>query len=307
MKRRVLASGRLGILLMVLGIGAFSVTLFPIGTDAPTDATWIFVPQDRYPTDYGLERISLWLDLTNSSCSVLRVEIGLSVYNRTRDYALGMLQPLQVIEEHTSASNLRGHASEPITSVTPSGSYFTRSRYSFEYLGYASIALNVPVVDPITFRGFGRRGTGFTFGGGPGFFNAGPDVDQFMQDANPVVVLNRGLTLSIFYPASWTLSLPETSPQPNKQFAVGKDRLATWLLNLHEILPEYFETVRIFWTIPQELQVRDLVILVSGSVFSLGATILVSPYRERTGTAQRYLLYLRIRRRILQALGVWRI
>lgn len=307
MKRRISTSrGVRGILLVLLGAGIFAATLFPIGTDAPRDATWIFVPQDRDPTDYGLESVTLWLDLTNSSCSVLRVEIRLSVYNKTRDYALGMLQPLQVIEDRTSASNLRGRASEPITSVTPSGSYFTRSRYSFENLGYASILLNVPVLDPITFWGFGRRGTGFTFGSGYGLRNAGPEVDQFMRDANPSVVLNRGITLSIIYPASWTLSVSETFPQPDKQFAVGEDRAATWLLNFHEVLPEYFETARIFWTVPQELQVRDLAILVSGSVFSLGATILVSPYRERTETAKGYLLYLRIRRRILQALGQWR-
>jgi len=306
MKRRVLASGRLGILLVLLGVGIFATTLFPFGTAAPRDATWIFVPQDRYPSDYALESVTLRLDLTNSSYSVLRVEIGLSVFNKTRDYALGMLQPLPVIEERTSASNPRGHASEPITSVTPSGSYFTRSRYSFEYLGYASILLDVPLLDPITFRELGRRGTGFTLGTGYGFRNVGHEVEEFMQDANPSVILNRGLTLSITYPASWTLSLAETFPQPNKEFAADKDRVATWFLNLHEILPEYLETATIFWTIPQELLEQDLVILVSGSVFSLGAAILVSPYRETTETAQGYLLYLRIRRKILQALGKWR-
>jgi hypothetical protein len=306
MKRRVLASGRLGILLVLLGVGTFATTLFPFGTAAPRDATWIFVPQDRYPSDYALEGVTLWLDLANSSCSVLRVEIRLSIYNKTRDYSLGVLQPLQVIEERTTASNPRGRASKPSTTVTPSASYFTRSNYSFENLGYASILLDVPVLDPITFRELGRRGTGFTFGSGYGFRNVGHQVEEFMRDANPSVILNRGLTLSIIYPATWTLSLAETFPQPNKEFAADKDRVATWLLNLHEILPEYLETATIFWTIPQELQVRDLVILVSGSVFSLGATILVSPYRERTETAQGYLLYRRIRRRILQALGQWR-
>jgi len=307
MMRGVLASRRLlGILLLLLGVGIFAVTLFSRGTDAPRDATWIFVPQDRNPTNYELESVTLRLDLTNSSCSVLRVEIGLTIYNKTRDYGLGILEPLPVIEARTSASNPRGNASDPVTSVTPSGSYFTRSRYSFEYLGYTSILLNVPVLDPITFWGFGRRGTGFTFGSGFGFRGAGSEVDQFMRDANPSVVLNRGLTLSIIYPASWTLSVSETFPQPDKQFAVGKDRAATWFLNFNEILPAYFETARIVWTIPHKLQLRDLAIFVSGSVFSLGTTMLVSPYRERIGTARGYLLYRGIRRRILQALGQWR-
>jgi len=306
MKRRVLASGRLGILLVLLGVGTFAATLLPIGTDAPRDATWIFVPQDRNPTDYRLESVTLRLDLRESSCPVLRVEVGLFVYNKTRDYGLGLMQPLQVIEKRTSASNPGGRASEPITSMTPSGSYFTRSHYSFDNFGYTSILLDVPVLDPITLWGLGRRGAGFTFGSGYGFRNVGPEVNQFMEDTNPSEILNRGLTLSIFYPASWTLSASETFPQPDKQFAVGGDRAATWFLNFHEVLPEYFETARIFWTISQELQVRDLAILVSGSVLSLGTTILVSPYRERTGTAQGYLLYLRIRRRILQALGQWR-
>ena len=112
MKRRVLASGRLGILLVLLGVGTFAATLLPIGTEAPRDATWIFVPQDRDPTDYKLESVTLRLDLRDSSCPVLSVEVGLSVHNETRDYGLGLLQPLQVIDECTSASNpAAGHPS----------------------------------------------------------------------------------------------------------------------------------------------------------------------------------------------------
>jgi hypothetical protein len=272
---------------MILG-GAvfFAVTLFSIGTDVPRDATWIFVPQveltPQIAPDYQLIGVTLRLDLTNSSGHMLQVELDFMVNNKTRTYGLGIMQPLRVDEMRTAASNPNGDASHPITSVTLSGSYFTRSEYRFNSLGQASILLNVAVCDAITFWDFASRGTGFTFGSGKGLMGGGPDVDQFMENkgSTPDVILNNGLTLSAIYPASWQLSLSGSFPLPDKQFAVGPDRAATWFLNFNRVLPSYFETVELVWNIRLCITLRDFANFTSGIMIAFGSGIVIESTRR---------------------------
>lgn len=277
LKRMILGSMcfRLGLILIVLGGAILGVTLFPSGTDVPRDATWIFLPQPMLPaySDYQPGSFTMTLDLTNSSASTLLLQLELAVHNATRIYRLGILQPLPVIESRVTASNSMGTASQPITNVTTYGTYFTRSEYRFNTSGFFRISLSLPLSDPVTLSGLGRRGTGFTFGSGYGI-RGGPEVDRFMKDTTPSQILNQGLTLSTIYPAAWQLSLPETFPSPDKQFAVGNDRAASWLLNFTKVLPQYFVSVDLVWSVTEELAWRDGFIFVSGITVSAGAGIL---------------------------------
>lgn len=116
--RQVLTSGtrglasrrfRAGLLLLVLGIAVFfAVTVFSLGTEVPREATWIFVPQEELRAqsmpDYKLEGVTLRLDLTNSDGPMLQVEFRLTIFNLTRTYGLGILQPFRVIEKDPTAS-----------------------------------------------------------------------------------------------------------------------------------------------------------------------------------------------------------
>ncbi len=213
------------------------------------------------------------LNLTNSSASTLQLQFELAVHNATRTYRLGILQPLPVIGNRASASNSMGTASTPVTDVTPYGTYFTRSEYNFSTFGFFRISLTLTFSDPVTLCGLGKRGTGFTFGSGYGI-RGGPEVDRFMKDTTPSQILNQGLTLSTIYPAAWQLSLPETFPSPDKQFAVGNDRAASWLLNFTKVLPQYFVSVDLVWSVAQELAWRDGFIFLSGITVSAGAGIL---------------------------------
>ncbi len=249
----------------------------------PRDATWIFIPQEELAPqsvpDYQLIGVTLRLDLTKTSGPMLQVEFRLTVINKTRIYGLGILQPLRVIENLTTASNSMGSASTPITTVTQFGTYFTRSQFMFNSFGTPSLFLNVPLYDAITFLEFGKRGIGFTFGSGYGI-RGGPVVDQFMRTSTPDVILNNGLTLSVTYPSSWQLSSPDTFPSPDKEFAVGQDRAATWSLKFNAILPEYFVTVTLVWSIPDEVEFHNLVTFGSGVMIGLGSGIATESSRR---------------------------
>jgi hypothetical protein len=270
----------LGLLLLVLGAICFAATVFSIGAEIPKEATWIFIPQDElvYQSvpDYKWVGVTLNLNLTNPNAPELQVEFTLTVFNKTRTYGLGLLQPLPVIENRTTALNSMGSASTPITTVTPSG-YFTRSQFKFNSFGTPSIWLNVPLRDAITFRKLGEKGTGFTFGSGNGI-RGGPEVEQFMQTSDPSVIIDKGMTLSVTYPSGWQLALPDTIPSPDKEFGVGEYRAATWSLNFHEILPTYFVTATLVWSITCQLELRDMLIFLSGVMISLGSSMAI----ERT-------------------------
>jgi hypothetical protein len=214
---------------------------------------------------------------------MLQVEFWLSVFNLTRIYGLGILQPLGVVQKRATASvypNTQGSASTPITTVTPLGTYFTRSFFKFNSYGTPSIVLNVPLSDAITFWAFGRRGTGFTFGSGYGI-RAGAEVDQFMIETNEAEILNHGLTLSATYPPSWQLSLPETFPFPDKEFGVGQDRAATWWLNFTApILRNYFVTVTLVWAIAEDLMWRDWISFGSGVAIAIASGVVTESTRR---------------------------
>jgi hypothetical protein len=248
----------------------------------PRDAIWIFAPQSeltpQIAPDYQLIEATLRLDLTNSSGPILQVEFRLTVNNKTRTYGLGILQPLRVVENRATASNDLGLASKPITSMTPSGSYFTRSQFTFTSYGTPTILLSVPLYAAMTFFDFGRKGTGFTFGTGYGI-RGGPEVEEFMRTSTPDVILNNGLTLSVIYPSSWQLTFPDTFPIPDKEFGVGGERAATWSLKFNSILPEYFVMVTLVWSDPAELMLRDLAIFGSGVLIAMGSGIAVEGTR----------------------------
>jgi hypothetical protein len=210
---------------------------------------------------------------------MLQVELRFSILNLSRTYDLGIMQPLPVIENRSTASNSMGSASTPITTVTPSGTYFTRSQFKFNSFGTPYIFLNVPLHDAITFLEFGKRGTGFTFGSGYGI-RGGPEVDQFMRASSPDVIFNNGLTLSVTYASSWQLSFPETFPSPDKEFGVGEFRAATWSLKFNQILPEYLVTVTLVWSISNELKLHDIANFVSGIMIGLGSGIVAEGTRR---------------------------
>jgi len=260
------------------------VTAFSLGTGVPKEATWIFVPQIQAAPqplpDYELTGVTLRLDLTKTSGHELQVELRLHIFNKSRTYGLGILQPLRVAEDRTTASNSMGSATKPLTTVTPSGTYFTRSQFTFDSVGSLSVYLNIPLYDAITFRDFGRRGTGFTFGSGYGI-RAGDEVNQFMRDTTPDAILNQGLTLSVIYPSIWQLSLSETFPWPDKEFAVGQDRAVAWSLNFNAVLPAYFVTVTLIWSIPDELKYHNLATFGSGVMIALGSGIVTESTTRR--------------------------
>lgn len=270
-----------GLLLLSIGISIFAVTSFSIGSDVPRDATWIFVPQSESTSDYELTGVTLRLDLTFLPNPLLQVELNLIVNNKTRAYGLGILQPLSIIEKDATIGSVSGPTFHATTNVTSSGSYFTRGRYQFPSLGSTSLVLSVPVIGPITSWKFGRRGTGFTFGSGYGI-SSDSEIAQFMQDTTPNEILNRGLTLSIIYPRSWVLSLSETFPQPDKQFALGQDRVATWFLNFSGVLPQYFVTVSPAWLVPQELDLREWANFISGIMIGIGSGVVAEGFKTRT-------------------------
>jgi hypothetical protein len=95
-------------------------------------------------------------------------------------------------------------------------------------------------------------------------------------------------------------------PSPDVQFLKEQWRIATWQMDFSGALSSFYRSIDCTIVDPWSAPKRQVLIFVSGSVFSLGTTILLSPYRERIEIARGYLLYRRIRRRILQALGHWR-
>ena len=121
---------------------------------------------------------------------------------------------------------------------------------------------------------------GFTFGSGYGI-RGGAEVDQFMRETDPSVVLNHGLTLSVTYLSSWQLSLPETYPLPDKEFGVGRDRAATWWLNFTApILRNYFVTVTLVWAIPEDLMWRDWISFGSGVAIAIASGVVTESTRQ---------------------------
>jgi len=276
MNSRILLGG----LLLLVGGGLFASTLISFGSNVPKDATWIFVPHQSNLPDYNLGGVTLRLDLTNSSHPMLQLEFDLCVFNNKTSYGLGILQPLHVIQNGVTTLNSMGTASDPITSVTQSGSYFTRTQYKFRSPGCNFVFLNVPVSEAITSWMLGRRGTGFTFGSGLGI-PADPEIEQFETATSPSEILNRGLTLSTFYPPDWQLSLSETFPLPDKQFGVGQDRAATWFLNFSKTLPLYFVTVSLVWNAGTlELWARNWANFLSGIMIGIGSGILAESARR---------------------------
>jgi hypothetical protein len=202
------------------------------------------------------------------------------------------LQPLSVVENSTYASNPFGNVTIPVTTVTKYGTYFTRSQYNFTHITadtFVTLTLTLPLSDPITSDQLGRKGTGFTFGNGKGL-RGGPEVDEFeMQNETPDWILNHGLTLSVIYQPDWQLSLSETFPSPDKQFAVENVKAATWLLNFTSTLSRYFVSVDLVWAVPQELMWRDGLIFFSGIIISTGAGLIsevaYDEHKKRSKTA----------------------
>jgi hypothetical protein len=251
-------------------MGVFGTAIFPTGSDVPKDATWIFLPS---PPDCQPRDVTMTLDLTNSSGPTLQLQFQLRIYNSTRTFGLGILQPLPIVEYYTYASNQWGNATKPVSTKTGYGTYFTRSQYNFKPNTFeATVTLTLTLSDPITSKQLGRTGTGFTFGSGKGL-RGGPEVDEFLIRFNdsPDWILNHELTLSVNYQPDWQLSLAETFPSPGKQFAVENVKAATWSLNFPSTLSRYFVTVYLVWAVPKELIWRDGSILISGIIIGTGA------------------------------------
>jgi hypothetical protein len=95
-------------------------------------------------------------------------------------------------------------------------------------------------------------------------------------------------------------------PSPDVQFLKAQWRIATWQMNFSGALSNFYRSIDCTIVDPWSAPLQQVLIFVSGSVLSLGTTMLVNPYLARIETARGYLLYRRIRRRILQALGQWR-
>jgi hypothetical protein len=95
-------------------------------------------------------------------------------------------------------------------------------------------------------------------------------------------------------------------PSPDVQFLQAQWRIATWQMNFSGVLSNFYRSIDCTIADPWSAPKQQFLIFVSGSVFSAATTMLVSPYRDRIEIARGYLLYLRIRRRVLQALGQWR-